>query len=271
MKLIFYGLLIIHGFREIHISTESTESYKLWISQVFVLQCGCDLCLMKPCCYFSSRIKFLHWYKLEGSESRSLFPLPVKTALTEAPPFLAQCACHSQLWAASTPKHQLGRNQAGAGGCHFSTCTYRRSFSLLRMQLRLGSFCPELETGLSVPLPLTLKGDFVPCSRSQMPWDTEGRRVNNSWRGPDVVEKLSPSDCWLWNENTLAPTGAQLSARCSGRGARHTPVPVVLSVSLRQISHYSIFPTSRETYLMPYSATPDISLLRMQISKANIF
>ena len=271
MKLIFYGLLIIHGFREIHISTESTESYKLWISQVFILQCGCDLCLMKPCCYFSSRIKFLHWYKLEGSESRSLFPLPVKTALTEAPPFLAQCACHSQLWAASTPKHQLGRNQAGAGGCHFSTCTYRRSFSLLRMQLRLGSFCPELETGLSVPLPLTLKGDFVPCSRSQMPWDTEGRRVNNSWRGPDVVEKLSPSDCWLWNENTLAPTGAQLSARCSGRGARHTPVPVVLSVSLRQTSHYSIFPTSRETYLMPYSATPDISLLRMQISKANIF
>lgn len=271
MKLIFYGLLIIHGFREVHISTESTESYKLWISQVFVLQCGCDLCLMKPCCYFSSRIKFLHWYELEGSESRSLFPLPVKTALTEAPPFLAQCACHSQLWAASTPKHQLGRNQAGAGGCHFSTCTYRRSFSLLRMQLRLGSFCPELETGLSVPLPLTLKGDFVPCSRSQMPWDTEGRRVNNSWRGPDVVEKLSPSDCWLWNENTLAPTGAQLSARCSGRGARHTPVPVVLSVSLRQTSHYSIFPTSRETYLMPYSATPDISLLRMQISKANIF
>lgn len=271
MKLIFYGLLIIYGFREIHISTESTESYKLWISQFFVLQCSCDLYLMKPCCYFSSRIKFLHWYKLAGSESGSMFPLLVKTVLMGAPPFLTQCACHSQLWAASMPKRQLGRNQAGAGGFHLSTCTYRKSFSLLRMQFKLGSFCPELETGLSVPLPLTLKGDLMQHSRPQMVRDTEGRRVKNSWWGPDVVKKLSPSDCWLWNENTLAPTGAQLSARCSGRGARHTPVPGVLSVSLRQTSHYSIFPTSWETYLIPYSATPDISLLRMQISKANIF
>ena len=240
-------------------------------SHNFLYYSADDLYLMKPCCYFSSRIKFLHWYKLEGSESRSLFPLLVKTVLMEAPPFPTQCACHSQLWAVSTPKHQLGRNQAGAGGCHFSTCTYRKSFSHLRMQFKLGSFYPELETGLSVLLPLTLKGDFVQHSRSQMAWDTEGRRVKNSWQGPDVVEKLSPSDCWLWNENTLAPTGAQLSARCSGRGARHTPVPGVLSVLLRQTSHYSIFPTSRETYLIPYSATPDISLLRMQISKANIF
>ena len=159
-----------------------------------VLQCRCGLYLMKPC-YFLSRIKFLHWYKLEVSEAGSLFPLLVKTVLMEAPPFLTPWARHSQLWAASVRKRQLGRNQAGAGECHLSMCTYRKSFSVLRMWFKLGSFCPELEAGLSVPLPLTLKGDFMQCSCSQTVRDTEGRRVKNSWWGPDVAKKTKPQ--WL--------------------------------------------------------------------------
>lgn len=188
-----------------------------------VLQCSCDLYLMKSCCYFSSRIKFLHWHKLEVSESRSLFTLLVKMVLMEAPPFRTQCAHHSQLWAASVPKRQLGKNQAGAGGCHLSTCTYRKSFSLLRMWFKLGSFCPEPEVGLSVPLPLTLKGDFVQCSRSQTARDTEGRRVKNSWRGPDVVKKTKPQ--WLWSEDILTPMGAQLSAKVLRKRSKTYPCP----------------------------------------------
>lgn len=61
-----------------------------------VLQCRCDLYLMKPC-YFLSRIKFLHWYKLEVSEPGSLFPLLVKMVPMEAPPFLTPADGSSSL------------------------------------------------------------------------------------------------------------------------------------------------------------------------------
>lgn len=154
-----------------------------------VLQCSCDLYLMKSCCCFSSRIKFLHWHKLEVSESGVCLHF-----WSDGDSLRTQCARHSQLWAASVPKRQLGKNQAGAGGCHLSTCTYRRSFSLLRRY--------DLNLAVSVQ---NLK--WVSLSHYLWPWrrlcavftfpDGETRK-EGEWRTAGEVQmwrkKLSPSD-----------------------------------------------------------------------------
>lgn len=77
MKLLFDGLLILCGLGEMRISMEgrviNLESH------IFGSQCGCDLYLMKPCCYFLWGIKGLHGCQLEVSESRSASPLLAKT------------------------------------------------------------------------------------------------------------------------------------------------------------------------------------------------
>lgn len=193
MKLIFYGLLLIYGFREIHISMESTESYKLWI-MFSVLQCSCDLYLMKSCCYFSSRIKFLHWHKLEVSESRSLFTLLAKMVLMEAPPFRTSMhVTHSseqhQCQNVSLEEIKLGqvdvtylRVHRGSLS-HFSECDLNLAVSVQNLKWVSLSHYLWLwrETSCSVHVPRRRE------TRKEGEWRTAGEV--QMWR-----KKLSPSD-----------------------------------------------------------------------------
>jgi len=241
----------MYGFREIHISIESTECYKLWISRFL---------------YYSADVTYIWWNLATFYQELSSFTgiswkfqnpgvcfhfwsrwcrwklLPSLPQLMEAPPSLTPCARHSQLWAAWMPKRRLGRNQAGAGECHSSTCTCRTSLSLLRMWFKLGSFCPELEAGLSVPLPLTLKGDFVQCSRSQTVQDTEGRRVKNSWWGPDVVKKTKPQ--WLMTLKWEYPNTHGCPALCQGSQKEEQDIPLSLGCFQSGWDRHHIIPSS---------------------------
>lgn len=187
-----------------------------------VLQCSCDLYLMKSCCYFSSRIKFLHWHKLEVSESRSLFTLLAKMVLMEAPPFRTSMhVTHSseqhQCQNVSLEEIKLGqvdvtylRVHRGSLS-HFSECDLNLAVSVQNLKW----------VSLSHYLWLWRETTcFVHLPRRRETWK-EGE-----WRTAGEVQmwrKKQPQ--WLWSEDILTPMGAQLSAKVLRKRSKTYPCP----------------------------------------------
>lgn len=127
-------------------SIEGRESYKLWISHLWIAAQLCDLYWTKTCHYFVSRIKFLHWCKLEGSEFRSLLLLLAEIAAdsTPAPSLPITHFGHGS----ENRQCQNGGFEASSWGMGMAlTMWIRNNSSHLRMWFQpKDDFCSELES-----------------------------------------------------------------------------------------------------------------------------
>ena len=224
MKLIFYGLLIIYGFREIHISIESTECYKLWISHFL---------------YYSADVAYIWWNLATFYQELSSFTgiswkfqnpgvyfhfWSRRCWWKLLPSLPHEHITHSseqhQCQNVSLEEIKLGQVNVTYLCVHtgslsrFSECDLNLAVSVQNLKRVSLSHYLWLwrETSCSVHVPRRCE------TQKEGEWRTAGEA--QMWR-----KKLSPSDWWLWSKNILTPMGAQLSAKALRKRSKTYPCP----------------------------------------------